>query len=246
MTIEFSTKSSPYRKNTAYSIGYSNRSDKVYQAINLIYYLGAGYHSTSYNDCRAENINYSTSSQSIYTVIDDIKGMLEAMFDVAIDIQSHYKLLWGKDNSDYNTFSKWNNSNEMCGYKKIKVPAIQVGFVYQSQWLTYNRKGTGEYLKYFPGYSIDRYADAPEATALSHQNYIGNDWRFNYRWYCNNMKYVKHEFFRCNLYNLKYQYYNMWGSERMKEQYSKVKTWSDPLKGFGDKFSFQPLNSEWK
>ncbi|MBR4338596.1 MAG: hypothetical protein IKP91_10260 [Bacteroidaceae bacterium] len=246
MIIDFSSKSSPYRKNTAYSIGYSNRSNNSYQASSLIYYFGVGYHSYSYDQCRTENICSSTYYHSIYTVIDDIEEMLEAMFDVAITIQSHYKLLWGKDNSDYNTFSEWNTSNEMCGGKKIKVPAVQVGFVYQSQWLTSKRKGVPEYQKYFPGYTSDRYDDGAEGTALSHQNYFGTNWQFDYRWYCNNMKYVKHEFFRCNLYNLKYQYYNMWNNDDLKEQYTKVKTWDNPLKGYGDKFSFNVLESEWK
>ncbi|MBR3021902.1 MAG: hypothetical protein IKH59_06005 [Bacteroidaceae bacterium] len=247
MTIEFDKRSSPYRYKTVYSIGYSDRSEKSFQAASLIQSIGVGYISKGYDKYRAENINMSKGRQNIFTAIDDIKGMLKDMHQMASSIQDYYKLLCGKKKDQiHDTFSQWNTSNEMCGTRQIKVPAIQVGFVYQSQWLTYNRKGVPEYKNYFPGYLDDRYADAAEGTALSHQNYFGSNWRFNYQWYCNNMKYVKHEFYRCNLYNVKHQFYTMWDNKSLKEQYTKVKTWDNPLKGYGDQFTFDNLDPAWK
>lgn len=209
--------------------------------------IGVGFISKGYHEYRAENINMSKGRQNIFTAIDDIKGMLKDMHDMASDIQDYYNLLWGKTkDQNHKTFSDWNTSNEMCGSRQIKVPAIQVGFVYQSQWLTYNSRGVPEYQSYFPGYDKERYNDGAEGTALSHWNYKGLDWRFNYQWYCNNMKYVKHEFFRCNLYNVDSQRYAMWDSKSLKEQYTKVKTWYDPLKGYGDQFTFDTLDPDWK
>ena len=247
MTIKFDKKSSPYRYQTVYSIGYSSRSENNFQAAILMQNIGVGFISKGYHEYRAENINMSKGRQNIFTAIDDIKGMLKDMHDMASDIQDYYNLLWGKTkDQNHKTFSDWNTSNEMCGSRQIKVPAIQVGFVYQSQWLTYNSRGVPEYQSYFPGYDKERYNDGAEGTALSHWNYKGLDWRFNYQWYCNNMKYVKHEFFRCNLYNVDSQRYAMWDSKSLKELYTKVKTWYDPLKGYGDQFTFDTLDPDWK
>ena len=174
--------------------------------------------------------------------------MLEWMYDAAWDFQFYYKKLWDKSKSTIRSeFSKWNSNNTKCGGGPIKIPAIQVGFVYQSQWLTYNSKGSNEYLKYFPGYSVNRYNSCADGIPLSHQNYKGHDERFHYSWYCNNMKYVKHEFYRCNNYNINDQVYSLWSDDALMKKYSVTKQWNDPMRGYGDKgFTFSNLDPAWK
>lgn len=247
VTIEFNERSSPYRWKTVPSIDYTNRTSNYSKAAYLIRQIGVGYYSCSYNDCLTNKISSTRYKQDVFTAIDDIEEMLWDIHEMAYDLNFYYTKLWNKKTSTIQSeFKKWNEDKSRCGNLRIKAPRIQVGFVYQSQWLTYNKKSDNDYKGYFPGYPY-RNNPSADGTALSHQNYGGRDYRFRYDWYCDNIKHVKHEFYRCNIYNVNGQYFTMWSNESIKKKYTTVKTWKDPLKGYGvGGFGFTKLDPEWK
>ena len=174
------------------------------------------------------------------------------MHEMSIDIQKKYNMLYDKSKGTIKSqVSFWKNGNYMCGRTNgyIRCPAYQVGFVYQSKWLNDNNKGSDEFKKYFSGYGESRYNKYADQVALSISNYSKasgrTDFRFNYAWYCNNIKSVTQEYFRCNAYRTDTQEYLVLGNTE--SNFTKTMTWNDPLKGYGSKFTWpvtvQPI---WK
>ena len=252
---------------TSYSILYTNGGlylkdnftiDSYYSASDLISTIAMGMRVPSRDECRATNITngYMENNKHVtwlYTPVEQIKQVLEYMYDMSLDIQRSYNLLYGKSKGSIKTqVDLWKSNNTMLGSTYgggIRCPAYQVGFVYQSKWLNDNDKGYGEYLKYFSGYSSTRYNKYADQVALSIRNYTKasgrSDFRFNYNWYCNNMKSVTQEYYRCNAYNIKTQQYVLLSGTE--DSYSKTMTWKDPLKGYDSKYTWpvtvQPI---WK
>ena len=211
----------------------------------------------SRDECRATNITngYKSGNKNVvwlYTPIENIKSILDGMYELSLDIQRKYNMLYDKTKSSIKTqISTWKSSNTMLGDKTggIRCPAYQVGFVYQSKWLNDNNKGFNEYLKYFSGYSSTRYNKYADQVALSIKNYTNapgrSDFRFNYAWYCNNIKSVTMEYYRCNGYNTKTQEYIVLGNTE--DKFTKTMTWTDPLKGYGSKFTWPvTVQPNWK
>jgi len=274
LKIVFPEKSGWYRgrKNGSnileHTIGYSNRGQYVDgvnfsarginieyadydEASNFIKDVAVGYRMPTYNDCLYKNISNGYSYHSIYTSINAIKDMLDAMHYLENDFRKYYYKIWGESKSTIkSTFSQWNSSGTRLGGDIISCPAIQVGFVYQAEWMV--DKGSGDWKGYFPGYP-DRYCYYVDQVALSINNYSNvkaninkENLRFQYDWYCNNLKSVTHEYYRCNAYNLKTGEYTVRANT---SEYTLKKDWSYPLKNYtsgytwylGDNF---PI--EWK
>lgn len=277
--IYMGSLSAPYVKHvngvaqTSYSIPYTNggtyktivmknyrpttETNYYYSASNLINTIAMGMRVPSRNDCRASKITngYYLNGKHVrwlYTPIENIKSVLDEMHSMSLEIQRKYNLIYGKEKSSVKTqVSSWKSSNTMLGGSKgfIKCPAYQVGFIYQSKWLNDNNKGSEEFLKYFPGYSENRYNKYADQVALSISNYTKasgrSDFRFNYAWYCNNIKSVTQEYYRCNAYRTDTQEYLVLGNTE--SNFTKTMTWSDPLKGYGSNFTWPvTVQPNWK
>ena len=227
-----------------------------YSATDLIRTIAMGMRVPSRDECRAANITNSgqrrgsnSNSTWIETPIDIIKMTLDDMYDLTIGIQQKYNMLYDKSKSTIKSqVASWKSSNTMVGGWGIKTPAYQVGFIYQSKWLNDNDKGYQEYWAYFPEYS-NRYSKYADQVALGIRNYTKasgrSDFRFNFNWYCNNVKSLTQEWYRCNAYNTETQQYIVLGNTE--SQFTKTMTWSNPLKGYDSKYTWpvtvQPI---WK
>ena len=250
----------PYTNAGTYITGASVKNGRVsfdtkyyYTASDMIKTVAYGMNTPSRNDCRAEKLVYTENGKTLlFTPIRGIKYILDDMYEMSLDIQRKYNMLYDKSKGTIKTqVSTWKNGNYMCGRTNgfIRCPAYQVGFVYQSKWLNDNNKGSDEFLKYFSGYSTSRYNKYADQVALSISNYTKasgrTDFRFNYAWYCNNIKSVTQEYFRCNAYRTDTQEYLVLGNTE--SNFTKTMTWNDPLKGYGSKFTWpvtvQPI---WK
>jgi len=216
-------------------------------ASTFIKEAAVGYSTPSYDACRAANINRSSSSQNLYTAVDAIKEMLSDIYALSTSIQYRYKyFLYDKSWKNIkSTTGSWISSNEKCGYSELSCPAYQVGMIYKSKQLVDNSKG-GNWDNDFPGYP-SRFYYEPDQVALSLTNYpktTRKNYRFDVSWYCNNLKSVTHEFYRCNAYDLKNQVYTIFTNTT--DKYTKSKVWSNPLSGYGSNWSYYDVQPLWK
>lgn len=267
--IKFHDKSAAYRgkyngvAQTSYSIPYTNAGvymsgtqwngymyAPVYKnyevASNFISWVAVGfkYCQPSYNDTRAEKIQYDNGA--VFTGINAIKDMLIDMHSMAYDLQYYYRMLYDrKAKTIKSEIASW--GDKRAGSYGIRCPAYQAGFLYQSKWLNDNNKGSKEFLKYFPGYESSRYNKVSDQVALGIDSYGGTNYQFQYKWYCNNMKSVDTQFFRCNAYDVNYGEYTVFVDDYSQREFTKTMTWSTPLKGFCDSgFGLYWVPSTWK
>lgn len=230
-----------------------------YSATDLIETIAMGMRIPSRDECLAKKITNSGSGSRgrsgkwLFTPVEQIENVLESMHEMSLEIQRKYNMLYDKSKSTIKTqISTWKSANTMLGSIYggfIRCPAYQVGFVYQAKWLNDNDKGFNEFSKYFSGYSNSRYDKYADQVALSISNYTKatgrSNFRFDYTWYCNNLKSVTQEYYRCNAYRTDTQEYVVLGNTE--SNFTKTMTWSDPLKGYGSNFTWpvtvQPI---WK
>lgn len=247
LTVSFKEISAPYRQKVNPSnIGYTTRGYYYSVASKFIKEAAVGYSTPSYDACRAVNINQSTTHQWLYTAVDAIKDMLFDMYSLSTSIQFYYKYyLYDRSWSNIKkTTQSWISSNEKCGSGRISCPAYQVGMIYKSKQMVDN--GTSDWAKFFPGYPQRFYYD-PDQVALSLTDYPKDsqrNFRFDVTWYCNNLKSVTHEYYRCNAYNVKYQTYTVFTNTT--DKYTKSKVWSNPLSGYGSNWSYYDMPQTWK
>lgn len=205
-----------------------------YEASDFIKAVAVGYQQPSYNDCLYKNIGISNTYQHVYTAVHAIQDMLTGMHELEDDLRYYYYQIWGlKKDQIKSHFSKWNTSNTRAGNDWISCPAIQAGFIYQSEYMV--DKGEGDWDGYFPGYP-NRFYYGPDQIALSINNYTNKkggysnyNFRFRYDWYCNNLKSVTNEFYRCNGYDIKKQEYTVRNNTN---KYTKTLVWDYPLKNY--------------
>lgn len=211
-----------------------------YSATDLINTIAFGMRVPSRNDCRAEKItnngyryrNNRVTSTWIETPIDGIAGLLDDIYALTCGLQGKYNMLYDKSKSTIKSLvNGWKTSNDMVGGWGVKAPSYQAGFIYQSKWLNDNDKGYQEYWAYFPEYS-NRYSKYADQVALGISNYTKapgrSDFRFNFYWYCMNLKSVTQEWYRCNAYNTETQEYIVLGNTE--NYFTKTMTWSYPLR----------------
>jgi len=223
------------------SVYYFNEASKFIKAIAV------GYNTPSYNDCLAKNINQKTNKQDLYTAVDAIKDMLTDMHNFENEFRKKYYVIWGVDKKKINSVvSQW--SGQTVGNDRINCPAYQVAMIHQMKWLVDNSRG--EWADYFPGYP-SRFYYGPDATVLSINNYkkgSKKDFRFNYKWYCNNLSSVTHEYYRCNAFDLVDQKFTVYNNS---SKYTKSMVWKQPLKDFDSNLTYYYMQStsfpaDWK
>ncbi|MBO7467677.1 MAG: hypothetical protein J6T94_08370 [Bacteroidaceae bacterium] len=208
------------------------------EASNFIRNCAVGYKTPSYNDCRREIINRSDYNGLCYTAVDAIYELLEGMYKMVDEMRYDYNLIYGKGKKKRMEYIKnWIQAeSDYNGTSHYHSPRYQVGLIYRSKGRI--EDDSPNYGKYFPNYNPSRFAYAPDQVALGIHDYpfdIGN-YRFKFDWYCNNLKSITQEFYRCNRYDVVNRTYTVSSTNKSKYSYNKV--WEYPLKQYVGKFSF--------